>query len=102
MAELSDADKRVLLGENYKEIERAAAEASGMNATQEAIEEKRKKIDNVRTSAGVIGLLGTLVFVTNYLQMSGPYQPYMSIAAAIGAVGGIVCAVMAHMKLQSV
>ncbi len=101
MAELSDADKRVLLGANYLEIEREAAARNNQTSSSQAAADKLKKGLQLRNSSGAIALIAALVFVTNYLQMSGPYQPYMSITAAVGAIGAAVIAVYAQMRLQS-
>ncbi len=100
MADLSDTDKKILLGENYLEIEKQAALRRNLSQGQEEAEELQKKMLNYRTTAGIIFLLAAVVFITNYLQLSGPYQPYMSIAAAGGTIIGAICAVWAHTKLR--
>ncbi len=101
MAELSDADKKILLGENYREIEKQAALNRNLTQGQEEAEELQKKMLNYRTTSGIIFLLASVVFITNYLQLSGPYQPYMSMAAAAGAILSALCGIWAHTKLAA-
>ena len=100
MAELSEADKRILLGANYREVEKQEALKSDKTRSAEAASEKLSKLRQYRNTAGVIALLGGLVFATNYLQLSGPFQPNMSIAAAVGMIAGAAIAIFAAVKIQ--
>jgi hypothetical protein len=100
MAELSDFDKKVLFGENYKEVERLAELANNKTAQQRLAESLRGHYEQVRNYALVIAGIATIIVVTNYLQISGPYQSVLGIGTAIAVVGGVICASFAQMGMR--
>lgn len=99
MAELSDFDKRVLFGENFKEVERLAELADKKTAQQRLTEASRGKYEQVRNYALVIVGIAAIIVVTNYLQVSGPYQSFLGTATAIIVVVGVICASFAQMQM---
>lgn len=100
MAELSDSDKMILLGKDYKEIERQAQISRGLSESQEIAEARRGKYSTYRTTAAVSAGLAALVFVTNFRQASGPYQPNLGIVAGIAVLLGVAIALYAHVLLR--
>jgi hypothetical protein len=99
MAELSDFDKKVLFGDDYKEVERLAELANNKTAQQRLAESLRGSYEQVRNYALVIAGIATIIVVTNYLQVSGPYQSFLGIATAITVAGGVICASFAQMRM---
>ncbi|MDF2118821.1 hypothetical protein PY365_24955 [Roseiarcaceae bacterium H3SJ34-1] len=99
MAQLSDADKKLLLGENYKEAEKAADLANTKTAQQRVAETLRANCERVRSSALVLSGIAAIIAVTNYMQVSGPYQRPLGIAATSVVLAGIVCASFAQITL---
>ena len=100
MAELSDHDKKILLGPNYKALEEQARRDSGLTDKQHLAESKRGKTTGYRMTGAIFAGLAAIIFVSNHMQASGPYQPNLAWAAAIVGVLSAAVAVYMHMDLQ--
>ena len=100
MAELSESDKKILYGDNYKEAERLAELANTKTAQQRVTESLRGNYEQVRNYGLIIAGIAAIIVVTNYFQISGPYQSVLGIATAIAVVGGVVCASFAQMAMR--
>ncbi|MDF2114226.1 hypothetical protein PY365_01465 [Roseiarcaceae bacterium H3SJ34-1] len=100
MAQLSEADKKQLLGENYQEAERLAEISDKRSTQQRATESLRGNCEQVRNYALVIAGIAAIIMVTNYLQVSGPYQPYLGIGMAAAVVAAAICASVAQMVMR--
>jgi len=100
MAELSDHDKKRLFGDNYKEAERLAELANPKTTQQRVTEALRGNCSQVRNYALIIAGIAAIIAVTNYLQVSGPYQSVLGIATSIAIVGGVACASFAQMAIH--
>lgn len=75
MADLSDADKKILLGANYKQD--AAARDAERGVTEES--RRAKKLEALATDmimGGIgVGLIALIIAVTNYNSIGTPYSP---------------------------
>jgi hypothetical protein len=100
MAQLSEADKKLLLGENYRAAEQADEQANARTFPQRLTETLRANCEQVRSSALVIAGIAAIIAITNYLQVSGPYQRTLEMAAVTVVAAGIVFASFAHIVMS--
>jgi len=100
MAQLSEADKKLLLGANYREKERLAETSDHKSAQQRITESLRGNCEQIRNYGLMIAGIAAIIVVTNYLQVSGPYERYLGIGMAAVVVVGIICASLAHMAMH--
>lgn len=89
MATLSDADKKALLGSDYKKAEAASDFARG-GTHEERLAKSRKALaaNVIRTAAGV-GIVAFLIGLANYASHGTPYNPALvaiCLAVVIGSV----------------
>jgi len=98
MADLSDADKRILFGENYMEAQRARAAAGQAGAPSIREAEQAQKMDNLMTWAVVFGIVSMLIVLTNYFGTAFPYNPKLEIGAGMAFVLSIILWVYARRK----
>ena len=89
MAALSETDRRKILGDAYREIERAAesqddaARAAQLRATRIAAAENRQ------TTAGAIIFVGALLLLLHFFGASGDSGPWIAgFGALLLVVGG--------------
>jgi hypothetical protein len=90
MADLSEADKRTLLGENYKEVlAQAQAEGRVQSAPKQLWAAQVEKCGSNRFSASAITVVGVIMLVSNLYAASGPSVMLVSVfAIALILVGG--------------
>ncbi len=89
MAELSDDDRRKILGERYKEIEEAALKSSGMLDEDRVRNARKLKAEANKLNALAVGAVGFILLVSNYYAMSGPSIALVTaFAAALCVIGG--------------
>jgi len=100
MAQLSEADKKILLGENYRAAEQAGEQANTKTFLQQLTEALRANCEQLRSSALAIAGIAAIIAVTNYLQVSGPYQGTLEIAAVTVVAAGVACASFAHIVMS--
>jgi hypothetical protein len=82
MADLSEADKRTLLGENYKEVlAKAQAEGRAQSASTQLWSSKVEKCESNRFSASAIMVVGAIMLVSNIYAASGPSVMLVSVFA---------------------
>ncbi len=98
MASLSDSDKRILLGENYREIERQEQAASGISDKTRDATATVAKIEGFAMTAVFFTVVSAIIFVTNYYAVSGPYQPTLATMSAVAFVVALVAAVLTFAK----
>jgi hypothetical protein len=91
VAELSEADKRAILGENYKEVlAKAQEEGRAQSAPQQIWTAEVDKCNNNKFSALAIAVVGAILFVSNLYAVSGPSVMLVGafgIAALLGGTG---------------
>jgi uncharacterized membrane protein YgdD (TMEM256/DUF423 family) len=86
MAELSEADKRAMLGDKYKEVlEKAQKEGRAQSSTQQLWASRVEKYESNKLSAIAIAVVGTILFVSNLYAVSGPSVVLVG-ASGIGAL----------------
>ena len=79
MAKLSDADMRVLLGENYKDLTQQDDKLRNLSDNERAQQEKLTKYAGYRTSALVVAGIAAIIFVADETGMSGPFNALLAI-----------------------
>lgn len=90
MAELSEADRRILLGENYKELEaQAEAEGRARGAPEKLWTAQVDKCGNNQFSAFAITVVGLVLFVTNFYAVSGPSLLLVTIFSVVTIIVGV-------------
>ena len=91
MAEMREADKRILWGENYKEVLAKAQEEGRVQAAPKLLWAKQvDKCGNDKLSAVFIIVLGVVLLVSNFYAVSGPSVMLVSVFAAAALVVGVV------------
>lgn len=101
-ADLSDADKRILFGENYKELAKQAQLASGITDRMKAAQESADKMDGLAKAAIFFAVVAILILGANYFATTFPYsQTLQAIAAATLAVS-VVINFLANGKKKSI
>ena len=105
MAELSEADKRTLLGANYKEV-LAQAEREGRTKTPAAQlrAEHVEKCKSKKFTAVGVTVVGALLAVSNFYAVSGPsvmLVGVLGVAAFLGGIGWYVHLWRTVRKLQA-
>ncbi len=86
MAELAERDRRIILGDNYKEIEEAAQKASGVKDTVRLRAAAMERADSQRINSLAFVVVGALLLISNYFAVSGPS------AWPVALFGGALCA----------
>jgi hypothetical protein len=100
MAQLTEADRKLLLGARYKEAERLAEIADHKSVWQRLTDSLRRNCEQIRNYALMIAGIAAVIVVTNYLQVSGPYERYLGMGMATAVVVGVICAALAHMAMH--
>lgn len=98
MAELSDSDKRILLGENYKEEAEAQRALSGVTDAMYASRERDSKFAAIYNASIYIGIVAAVIFGANYFASAFPYSPSLAWFAAIAVVVAVVAGLWAKSK----
>jgi hypothetical protein len=100
VAELSEHDKIALFGNDYKEIEKQALEAAGLNETEAKRLERSRNFADYRNMA-IVGIgLAIVIFVTNEYEVSGPFSAALELTTEVVAGLGLAVVAVAH-KLSS-
>lgn len=99
MADLSDHDKRILLGPDYIEKERLEAAEKERRGGKEDPDDVRARWRTWRLGGGGIALIGAILFITHIVQNSVNYDLKLSILGAVVAVAGLAIGAYAHMAL---
>lgn len=102
MAELSDADKREIFGQNYLEGRRGAAPVGSRAAIAERTREDADKMDNWVTWAIVFGAVSALIMLTNYYGTAFPYNPNLEIGAGIALALSIIFGIYARSRKKAI
>jgi hypothetical protein len=72
LAELSEKDKKILFGDNYKEVlEKAQQEGSAKSASETLRVSQAEKCRNNKFTAGALMVVGAILTVSNFYSMSG-------------------------------
>ena len=95
MADLSDADWKVLLGNDHKikMMERDAA--AGVTDESRAAKSKADLLSNTMWTSLAVALLGLIIFVTNYYSVSGPFNSQLSTLSIIVTLASFAIAAFA-------
>jgi uncharacterized membrane protein YgdD (TMEM256/DUF423 family) len=97
MAELSEADKRKMLGDKYKEVlEKAQEEGRAQTSTEQLWTARVEKCESSKLSAIAIAVVGTILFVSNLYAVSGPSV----MLVGVSGVGALVVGVGWYMLLS--
>lgn len=102
MADLSDADKKILLGENYKEIAKQAQIASGVTDRMKAAQESADKMDGLAKAAIFFAVVAVLILGANYFATSFPYNQTLQLMAAGTLAASVVINFLANGKKKSI
>lgn len=102
MADLSDADKRILFGENYLEAQRARASAGDAPGSALRDAEQAEKMDNFMMWAVAFGIVSALILLTNYFGTAFPYRPRLEIGAGIAFLSSILLWIYARRKKNAI
>jgi hypothetical protein len=102
MANLSDADKKILFGENYKELEKQAQIAAGVTDSALAAQESAAKMDGLAKAAIFFAVLAILIMFANYFATSFPYSQTLQIMAASTLAASVVVNFLANGKKKSI
>ena len=102
MANLSDADKKILFGENYKELEKQAQIAAGVTDSAIAAQESAAKMDGLAKAAIFFAVLAILIMFANYFATSFPYSQTLRIMAASTLVVSDVVNFLANGRKKSI
>ena len=105
MAELSNADKRAILGEGYEEVlAKAQQEGRAHSSDKQLWAAEVQKCENRQFSAFAITVVGAVLFVSDYYEVSGPSVMLVGafgIAALIVGIGWYVHLWKALRKLRA-
>lgn len=102
MADLTDADKRVLFGDNYIETQREHADPQNPAATLLRNQEQAEKMDDWLTWAIVFGIVSGLIFLTNYFGAAKNFNPRLEIGAATVFILAVVFGYYSRRKKREI
>jgi hypothetical protein len=102
MADLSDADKKILFGENFKEHEKQAQIASGVTDQMKAAQERAAKMDGLAKAAIFFAVVAIMIMFANYFATSFPYSQTLQIMAASTLAASVVVNFLANGKKKSI
>jgi hypothetical protein len=89
MAELSEDDRRKILGDRYKEIEESAQKKGGARLEDQVKAIRSSKAESQKLNAFAIGIVGLILLVSNFYAVSGPSLMLVTaIALGLCAAGG--------------
>jgi hypothetical protein len=84
MAELSEADKRAILGDDYKAVlEKAQREGTAKTPAAQLLASEVEKCGKRQFSAFAIAVVGAILIVSNFYAVSGPS------VMLVGILGGL-------------
>jgi hypothetical protein len=102
MADLSDADKKILFGENFKELEKQAQIANGVTDQMKAAQERAAKMDGLAKAAIFFAVVAIMIMFANYFATSFPYSQTLQIMAASTLAASVVVNFLANGKKKSI
>ncbi len=86
MADLSDADKQVLLGKDYKAKLLERDTAAGVTDASRSAKSKADLLSNTMMTSLAVAILALIIFATNFYSVSGPYNSTLSTGSIIVAL----------------
>jgi hypothetical protein len=90
MADLTEKDKRTLLGDNFREVlEQARAEGRAQSASKVVWASQVEKCGGNKLSAVAIMVVGAILFVSNSYAISGPSVLAIGIAGMAAFLAGV-------------
>lgn len=102
MADLSDADKKILFGDNYKELAMQTQIASGVTDRMKAAQESAAKMDGLAKAAIFFAVVATLILGANYFATSFPYSQTLQFIAGATLAVSVVVYFLANGKKNSI
>jgi hypothetical protein len=102
MADLSDADKKILFGENYQELAKQAQIASGVTDRMKAAQESAAKMDGLAKAAIFFAVVAILILGANYFATSFPYSQTLQVIATATLAASVVVNFLANGKKKSI
>lgn len=102
MADLSDADKKILFGENYKEVAKQAQIASGVTDRMKTAQESAGKMDGLAKAALFFAVIAVLIMFANYFATSFPYSQTLQLMAAGTLALSVAVNFLANGKKKSI
>lgn len=102
MADLSDADKRVLFGDHYVEAQRDRAPAGSAAAANLRACEEVDKMDNWTTWSIAIAIVSALIVLTNYFGAAFAYNPGLEIGAGIVFIVAVLLGIYSRRRKRSI
>ncbi len=91
MAALTEADLKLILGDQYKQANLDSDSPANIKANAEKNYKARiVKLDNTKFSAVALIMLGIVLFTTNYLAISGPSLLPVAILGLVMLAIGVV------------
>lgn len=95
MADLSDADWKALLGNDYKTRLAERDAAAGITDATRAAKKKAEMLSNVMLTALGFAIVAGLIFSTNFYSVSGPYNATLAMGSAIVAIASLAVSAFA-------
>lgn len=102
MAELSDSDKRILLGENYKAEAEARRASSGVTDAMYASRERDAKYAAIYNASIYIGIVAAVIFGANYFATAFPYSTNLAIFSAVAFLIALAAGFWARNRRQGI
>lgn len=102
MAELSERDKRMLLGDDYLEAEKREREEQRRRGGAPKPEDVRARWRSWRLGGGGVAIVGALLFITHIFKGTANYDPRLSLVSAAVALVGLAFGIYAHIELGKV
>lgn len=93
MADLSDSDKKILLGSGYKADQAARDAKSGITDATRLAKRKSEIANDLMFGAVGVGVIALIIFVTNFYSVAIPYNANLAIGSAVVVLGSIAVAV---------
>lgn len=83
MADLSDADKRTLLGAGYKEAQATRDVQRGVTDETRLAKSRQEVASNLIAVAAGFGVIAFLIGLANYFSRGTPYNPALVIGCLV-------------------
>lgn len=95
MADLSDADWKALLGNDYKTKIAERDAAAGITDATRAAKAKADMLSNVMLTGLGFAVVALLIFSTNFYSVSGPYNATLAMVSGIVAIASLAVSAFA-------
>ena len=93
MAELSDADKKILFGDGYKDVQTLRDLKTGDTDQARATKARDIMLANGAMTAAGLGFVAFLIGLANYYSRGTPYSPALVIGCLIVVIACVVIAI---------